>query len=197
MKKIIIALILLLPAASFAQVPAFPMAFWGVVTIDNVAAPAGSIVRVYSGTNKVGEVAVLSGGIYGYTEATKQKLLVEETIGSLSFTIQAPSINGGIETSGLTAVTHGSFEAGQTVQKTMDFKLTEQVTSGGSSSGGGGGGGGSRKSKTTTTVIAEPLVLGQATTTATSEAELKIQLQKQLIALLTQLIALLQQRASL
>ncbi len=197
MKKIIIALILLLPVTSFAQVPAFPMAFWGTATVDGIAAPAGATIRVYGGTSKIGEVTVMSGGVYGYTEPTKQKLLVEETTGSLSFTIQAPSINGGIETQGVVPITHDSFEAGETMQKTLDFELTTQVTSGRSSSGGGGSGGGGRRSSASTPAITQPLVLGQSTTTPATEEERRIQLQKQLITLLVQLVALLQQRASL
>ncbi len=196
MKKIILALVLLLPFTSFAEVPAFPMAFWGVATIDGVIAPAGSVIEVYGGSSKVGEVIVKDGGVYGYTEPTKQKLLVEETNAPLSFTIQSVGVNGGVETAGLVAITHPGFVSGETVQKNLDFKITTQSTGGSSSGGGGGGGGGNRKAKVSTPIV-EPLVLGQATTTVTSDEELRIQLQKQLIVLLTQLIALLQQRMAM
>jgi len=201
MKKVTLALLFLLPFTSFAQVPAFPMAFWGVVTVDGTPAPVGSVIRVYSGTDRVGQVTVHNNGVYGYTEPTKQKLLVEETLGQLSFTVQSPGVNGGIETGGLSTIIHPSFVSGQTVEKNLAFSLTPAVSSGGTPSGGGGGGGGgggSRRSKTPTVVTTQPLVLGQATTSSStlSETELRIQLQKQIIQLLTLLIALLQERSA-
>jgi hypothetical protein len=190
MKKHLLIAFVFLPAFAFAEMPAFPMAFWGSATVDGVAVPSGSIIRVYDDSIKVGEVQVQEAGVYGYTEPTKQKLVVSEAVGTLTFTIQASSINGGVEVEGITPVTHAGFVSGETLQKSLDFDIapTVVVTSGGSSSGGGGGGSSKKK--------VEPpkeLVLGIASTTL-SEPEQKIILQKQLIELLTLLISLLKQK---
>lgn len=188
MRKIFLLAILLLPSVTFAQsFPDFPMSFWGTVTVDGVNAPAGAVVRVYADTEKLGEAAVQAGGVYGYTEPMKQKLVVAEGEGALTFTIQATGINGGVETQGLTPITYSGFDSGETVNKNLAFKITNTQPSSGGSSGGGGGGGGSKKKNVATE---QPLVLGSATSTL-SEVEQRIVMQKQIIALLTQLIQLL------
>ncbi len=194
MKQLILIIALtFLPAFAFAEMPAFPMAFWGDVSVDGVAAPAGSIVRVYAGPIEVGQVVLQENGVYGYTESTKQKLVVEESSGTLTFSVQATSINGDIETQGIAPVTHKGFVSGETIQKDLAF-VTKTSSSGGSS---GGGGGGSSKKKT---VVTTELVKGVATSTpvlALTEEEKKIELQMQLIQLLTQLIVLLKLKLSL
>jgi hypothetical protein len=89
---------------------------------------------------------VQEAGIYGYTEPTKQKLVVGEGTGSISFTVQSNSFNGGAETAGTSAITQSGFTAALTVQKDLGFAITVPDTStppsGGSGGGGGGGGGG-------------------------------------------------------
>lgn len=150
---------------------------------------------MYDGTLKVGEAIVQSSGVYGYTEPTKQKLVVGEAENELTFTIQTNGINEGVETKGVNPITHPSFVSGDTVNKNLAFN-TKTTTITPPTSGGGGGGGGSRKSKVTTPA-AEPLVLGQTSTSTGTEEEQRIQLQKQLIALLTQIIALLQLKMAL
>lgn len=194
MKKLLfITVLLLIPATSFAAMPDFPMSFWGTVTADETVVPAGSIVRVYDDVVKVGEVVVQEAGVYGYTEPTKQKLVVGEGNGSLTFTIQSPSINSGIETEGLSSIAYAGFVSGETIQKDLSFELTEEVVvssgSGGGSSSSGGGGGSSRKK------VVEPteLILGVSTSTL-SEEEQKIVLQKKLIEVLTILVTLLKQK---
>lgn len=195
--KILLSLALfLVPVVSFASIPDFPMAFWGSAMVDGVAAPSGSVIRVYDDSTKVGEVVIQDSGVYGYTEPTKQKLVVGSGAGELTFTIQAASINGGVETSGISALTYAGFVSGETVEKDLDFDVTAEVvaSSGGGDSSSSGGGGGSSKKKVT-----EPTgqVLGVSTTTSLadlSEEEQKIALQKQLIELLTLLISLLKQK---
>jgi hypothetical protein len=194
MKALILTTLLLIPGLTFASVPDFPMAFWGIATVDGVVAPAGAVVRIYDGTTKVGESTVRSGGVYGYTEPTKQKLVVGEASGVLTFSIQSATINGGAETQGLTVVTHPSFVSGETVNKNLAF-TTQAVVTPPISSGGGGGGGGS-KSKSKSKVTPNELVLGSATSTM-SEADRNIALQKQIISLLSQLISLLQKKIAL
>lgn len=192
MKALILTTLFLIPTLTFASVPDFPMAFWGTATVDGVAVPTGAIVRVYGGTVKIGEATVQSGGVYGYTESTKQKLVVGEATGVLTFSIQSATINSGVETKGLTVVTHPSFVSGETVNKNLTFTTHAVITPPVSSGGGGGGGGGKSKSK----VKPNELVLGSATSTL-SEADRNIALQKQIISLLSQLISLLQKKIAL
>ena len=196
MKLPIFLAILLLPVTVLASIPAFPMAFWGTASIDGVFAPAGAIVRVYDGSIEVGKATVQNNGVYGYTEPTKQKLVVGEAGGVLTFTIQDLSVNGGVETQGLTVITHSSFVSGETVNKNLSFTTKTTVVnppSSGGSSGGGGGGVGKPKVKAPT----NELVLGVSTSTVSSTLPLSIEeqniaLKKQIIILLTQLLSLLQ-----
>ncbi len=205
MKNLILFALIFIPTATFAaddSLPAFPMSFWGEVTIDGVAAPVGSTVRVYEGEKKVGEVVVQNEGVYGYTDPVKQKLVVEESEGVLNFTIQSSSINDGVETKGLVAITYPEFKSSEAVNKDLGFTVTAQeppvvvVEEPKKKSSGGGGGG--NKNKVKAKLPATELVLGASTSTAStsvlSEEEKKIMLQKQLIALLSQLIILLQMK---
>ena len=170
---IIAAVLLLVPASTYALdgFPAFPMAFWGTVTTNGVAAPVGSVVRAYYGFTLVGTATVQEAGVYGYTEPTKQKLIVAEGTGAITFKIQASGFNSGSETTGDTAITQDTFTSGLTVQKNLAFTITPPPSGGGngggSSSGGGGGGGGSASggSGTVPAVPATP-----ATPTVTSAA---------------------------
>jgi hypothetical protein len=193
MKNLIIFAALFLPAVSFAQVPDFPMAFWGGVTIDGADAPVDTVVRVYDGSDtQVGEVSVTEAGVYGYTEPTKQKLVIGEGEGTLIFSVQSASVFGGVETEGLTTITHPSFVSGETLELDLAFETVPVVAQEPRRSSGGGGGGSSRSRASETPAAA---VLGAATTTEDlSDAELRIELQKQLILILTQLISLLQQK---
>ena len=117
--------------ASFAAMPAFPMAFWGTITLNGNPAPVNTVVRAYYGDILAGQVVVAEEGIYGYTESTKQKLVVKEEIGSLFFTFQTSSINEGSETSGCIGVSYSGFTSGLTVEKDLIFNTTN--------CGGGGG----------------------------------------------------------
>lgn len=189
----ILGFLLVCPLFSEASVPAFPMAFWGTVTVDNQPAPVGSKVTLYAGNTAIGSVVLEEVGIYGYTESVKQKLVVGESEGVLTFKIQSPAINGGVETGGVSPVTHTKFISGETVRKDLSFVITQTTAGGGGNTSGGGGGGGGKKKVLNATVA----VLGISTSTPTttlSEEERKIELQKQIIQILTQLIALLKQR---
>lgn len=193
--KILLSLALLfVPMVSFAAIPDFPMAFWGTVTVDGTIAPAGSVVRVYDESVKVGEIEVGESGVYGYTEPTKQKLIVGSGEGELTFTIQSTSINGGVETGGTQVITYSGFVSGETIEKNLDFDVEQEpvVSSGGGGGSSSSGGGSSSRKKVETPT---ELVLGVATSTENmSEEEQKIILQKKLIELLTLLISLLQQK---
>jgi len=131
MKKLIIISLFLLPMVSFCAMPAFPMAFWGTVTLNGSLAPVETVVRAYYGDILAGQVVVEESGIYGYTESIKQKLIMSEGIGQLSFTIQSAGINGGSETSGCGMVSYTGFTSGLTVEKNLVFNTTECGSSGG------------------------------------------------------------------
>jgi hypothetical protein len=195
MRIVLFTAFLLLPFTASASIPAFPMAFWGTATIDDALAPEGAVIRAYYGSTVAGEVTVEEDGTYGYTDPTKQKLVVQEGEGQLVFTIQSPAFNDGDETGGNASVTHAGFTSGETVEKELSFTISSETSddSGGGSSnssgeGGGSssGGGGSSKSKSSS----QEQVLGVSTTTS----DQTIELQKQIIAILTQLIGLLQQK---
>ncbi len=160
MKKIIIAITLLLPlGASASALPAFPMSFYGNVTINATSAPAGTIIRAYYGTTLAGQVSATEAGIYGYNDPTKKQLLVAEGTGTLRFTVSSSAINSGIETEGSSTLTYAAFIPGETVSKDLAFTYpipapTPTPTPAPSpspapvSSGGGGGGGGGGGSST-------------------------------------------------
>jgi len=105
--------------------PAFPMAFWGGVTVNGSVAPVNTVIRAYYGSTLAGQVVVETAGIYGYTEPTKQKLIVGQGSGAITFTIQSSGINGGAETAGTSAQTYLGFTSGQTINK--DFSFTVSV----------------------------------------------------------------------
>ena len=144
----IVVLILLFPVFSFAveSFPVMPMAFWGVVFINGNPAPVGTVVRAYYGSVIAGTAVVQESGVYGYTESTKQKLVIGEGTSVIIFKIQSSTFNGGSETVGDTTLTYVGFTSGLTVQKDLAFNITVPDTTvppAPSSGGGGGGGGGS------------------------------------------------------
>jgi len=188
MKNFLFLALLFFPALSFAQVvPDFPMAFWGEVTIDGVEAPEGSVIRLYDDSGPVGEVVVDSAGIYGYTEPTKQKLIVGEGQGLITFKVQSPGVRGGVETEGLSPITYPEFASGETIELDLAFETVPEVVQEPRRNSGGGGSSRSRADETPASAV-----LGVSTSTEDmTEEEYKIVLQKQLIEILTQLIALL------
>ncbi len=164
-----LALLVVTPFFAAAQtIPAFPMAFWGNVTINGTAAPVGTVVRVYYGSTLAGEVTVQDAGVYGYTELTKQKLVVAEGAGELTFKVVASGFNGGAETGGTSAITHSGFIAGNTTQKDLAFTIAVPSPTPPPASGGGGGGGGGGGSIVPTPTPVTPVIA--TTTRATSTA---------------------------
>lgn len=119
------------------------MAFWGSITVDGVSVPVGTVVRAYYGTSLAGQVVIQESGIYGYAEATRQKLLVAEGVGQITFKFQHGSLNGGNETDGTTLQSYFAFESGATKNINLAFTLPPAPVTpfvlGGSSGGGGGG----------------------------------------------------------
>lgn len=161
-KLIFFIITIMLPFNAFAM-PAFPMAFYGEVKLNGNNVPNGTILNSYYGDYLAGTVVVNEEGIYGYTDVTKQKLLVGEGEGEIIFKIKHPSFNGGVETTGDIIQTHPSFSNGEVVNKNFNFtKSTTPSSSSGngssSSSSGGGGGGGSSSVNSP-----QPMVLGEST----------------------------------
>ena len=145
-----VLLFIALPSAAFAQsVPAFPMAFWGNVTINGSPAPIGTAVNAYYGSILAGSVIVKDVGVYGYTDPTQQKLTVGEGTGTISFTIQSSQFNGGVETGGTNQPTYSQFSSGVTLENDLAFTIPAPPTTGSGGSGGGGGGDGSSPVTTT------------------------------------------------
>src|SRR3989344_319170 len=149
MKKIILTTLFLLPTFVFAQMPSFPMAFYGSATINDSPAPIGTIIRAYYGNtgsdNLAGEVVVKELGIYGYDISTGQKLLIKEGGTKIIFTFQTTSILNNQETKGINEISYASFESGITKEFNMAFKYevaTPPVPPTPPWGGGGGGGGG-------------------------------------------------------
>ncbi len=122
MKKLLLLSLFLLPFISSAQsLPKFPMAFYGEVTIDNIVAPAGTVVKAYYGNTFAGESTVDSSGAYGYASSTANKLLVGEGSGIITFTFQSASILFGQESLGNITLSHSGFEEGISVLKNLNF----------------------------------------------------------------------------
>lgn len=101
--------------------PAFPMSFWGSVTIDGSPAPIGTIIKAYYGSVLAGIVTVKESGVYGYTELIKQRLVIGEGAGAITFKVQATGFNGGAETTGRSVITQNGFTSGLTVKKDLAF----------------------------------------------------------------------------
>jgi peptidoglycan hydrolase-like protein with peptidoglycan-binding domain len=117
--KLLVILSCFIPIYAFAM-PSYPMAFWGSLTIDGVVAPVGTVVTVYDASSTLlGEVTVSESGVYGYDSPVKQKLLVAESVGSITFKTK---VNGGTETSGCSAITYSGFVSGLTEEKNLAFK---------------------------------------------------------------------------
>lgn len=127
--NILIFLVIAVPVGVIAQqIPAFPMSFWGNVTINNNPAPVDTVIRAYYGDvstdQAIGQVVVKKTGIYGYTEPTKQKLVVGESNGEITFTFQSAELNDGVETKGNDPQTHPAFNSGETVENNLKFTFT-------------------------------------------------------------------------
>lgn len=156
LNSLLIFLSVILTASSFSlyAMPVFPMAFYGVSTIDGVAAPVGTSIRAYDASSTLlGEVTLTEAGVYGYDNALKQKLIIKEGKGAITFTFKTATKNNNEETTGSSTQMYASFISGVAVQKDLAFTVgvaTIAPTTGGgggssggvSSSGGGSSGGG-------------------------------------------------------
>jgi hypothetical protein len=142
-KALIIITFLASPIFVGAQpLPDFPMVFHGNAKINGSAVPAGATIRAYYGNLEAGKVVTSEAGVYGYSDPTKQQLLVVSGTGTIRFTLQSATINGGAETEGTTPQTHPAFDSGSSIHKNLDFTIaTPPPPSNGGGSGGGGGGG--------------------------------------------------------
>ncbi len=113
------------------------MAFWGNISIDGSPATTGTLVRAYYATSTLaGEITVKESGIYGYNDSLKQKLIVSEGQGMITFKV----VINGSETAGLIGQSEQLFSSGLTKQKDLAFKITNTVVP--PPVGGGGTGGG-------------------------------------------------------
>ncbi|MFA6423868.1 MAG: peptidoglycan-binding protein [Candidatus Magasanikbacteria bacterium] len=142
MKRVFIfCAILLLPVSVYGannSFPSFPMSFYGTVSADGSSLSSGTKVRAYCNGDIVGETTVAGGGIYGTFDVTGSKLLVKENNCS---EIVFKFFDGQTEKTGLEKVSYsGSFSAGMSVSKNLNFKITaEPVINVGQPSSGGGG----------------------------------------------------------
>ena len=144
MKKILLTALFVLPLFSFAQsIPSFPMAFYGVATINGNTAPTGTIIRAYYGTTLAGQSVTDSSGNYGYASSTAQKLHIGEGVGPITFTFQSPSILSGQESLGSTTISVAGFQEGVSQLNNLNFTYSIPVAVAVPPSTGGGGGGGS------------------------------------------------------
>jgi hypothetical protein len=149
--------------------PSFPMAFWGNVKIDNVLAPIDTVINAYYDSVLCGTVTVKEIGIYGYSDSLKQKLLISEGSGPITFKF----VKDGIEKTGINIISHTSFVAGETTNKNLEFitiiPATPTPTSTPAPITGGGGGGGSYSPPTSTpTPTPTPSLTSSPTPTPTS-----------------------------
>lgn len=111
------------------------MAFYGQATLNGNPVAKGFSIRAYYGSELAGEVRVQDNGIYGYTELNRQRLLVKNGSGAITFKFIDLS---GSESGGNSVISYPSFSSGIVMEKNLAFTTLSQNQS----SGGGGGGGG-------------------------------------------------------
>lgn len=174
--KIIIASIFALSLFGASTVkaesfPSFPMAFWGNVKIDNVSAPINTVINAYYDSVLSGTVTVKEIGIYGYSDSLKQKLLISEGSGSITFKF----VKDGVEKTGINIISYPSFVAGETINKNLEFVTiipatptpTPTSTPAPITGGGGGGGGGGSYTPPSSTPTPTPTPTSTLTPTPT------------------------------
>ncbi|HNW96586.1 MAG TPA: peptidoglycan-binding domain-containing protein [Candidatus Paceibacterota bacterium] len=157
--------------------PSFPMAFWGNVKIDNVSVPINTVINAYYDSVLCGTVTVKEIGIYGYPDSLKQKLLISEGSGPITFKF----VKDGIEKTGINIISHSSFVAGETINKNLEFVTiipatptptptpTPTSTPAPITGGGGGGGGSYTPPSSTPTPTPTPILTSSPTPTPTPE----------------------------
>jgi len=121
-KLSILVIFLLLPVFCLAteDFPSFPMAFWGNTTVDDKPLSAGTTIKAYCNDSLIGETVMVEEGVYGYTESTRNKLLVSNCSGDILFKYvlvgTTTSLTGGEEIK-----YSGGFVSGKTVPLNLDF----------------------------------------------------------------------------
>src|SRR3989344_252649 len=123
---LIIALVFFLKPAvtQAASFPAFPMSFWGNVTLNGGPAPKGTIIKAYYNTVLAGQTTLQESGVYGYEGSTKQKLVVAEGDGTITFKFQSPLFDNSVETPGTSVNSHAGFVSAQSVNKDLSFSAS-------------------------------------------------------------------------
>lgn len=122
----IIALIFFLKSATAqaASFPAFPMSFWGNVTLNSGPAPKGTVIKAYYDNALAGEITVQEAGVYGYEASTKQKLVVGEGVGAITFKFESPLFSSGAATQGTSINSYSGFASGQSINKDLSFSAS-------------------------------------------------------------------------
>lgn len=156
-------------AAAEGSVPALPQEFWGSVTIDGSAAPAGTVIVAMIDDNEAGSMTTTESGMYGSSSRYEENRLAvvgtdEQRNETITFLVN-----------GQDAAETATFTPGGTVR--LDLSAGSAVTptptstsSGGSSSGGSSGG----SSSSITTATATPTVhTGQASLTSSKAGEVR------------------------
>lgn len=136
---LIVALFALPKLANADTFPNFPMSFYGSATLNGQALPVGSKILAFANGVLQGESVLTEPGIYGYTDPTKNKLVVGDYSGNLAFFYK----------SGITEPDAGckiqEYVGGFKSGNALEYDLAFQSAGCGISFGGGGGqsGGGS------------------------------------------------------
>jgi len=188
MKKLIILLgliVLTIPIISKAEtLPAFPMSFWGNISVNGTLAPAGSVIKAYYGSILAGEVTTKETGVYGYSSPFQPRLVVASGNGVISFTITS-SLTGNTETSGNSAQTHSAFQGGSLIQQDFNFTYSISNSGGGGGGGGSGGGGGGGGSGGGGGFIAPIITIATTTVTSTTQTTTTVPIQSQVLGAAT------------
>jgi len=112
---------------AYETFPFFPIAFWGNATVDDEPLPTGTIIKAYCGNSLIGEITMVENGIYGYTEAAKNKLLVSNCDSDILFKYlpqgRSKDLTGGVEVK----YTEG-FVSGTTINKDLNFINTQSCS---------------------------------------------------------------------
>lgn len=123
-----ISALFLAPTSVLAQdaFPAWPASFYGAATLNGNKLPAGTKIQAFGASTLKGEVVMSEDGIYGYDNPTKQKLVVGEYTGGLSFKYVPAGMTAGL--TGDSAVAYsGAFASGTSTR--LDLLFTKNSPS--------------------------------------------------------------------
>ena len=121
-KLFIFTLLITCPTFALADntFPSFPMAFWGNTTLDGQLLPSGTQIEAFCNSSLIGQVTISESGIYGYSDSTKNKLLVSTCSGDILFKYILSGTTTPLTGTSEIKYTAG-FVAGTTVNKNLDF----------------------------------------------------------------------------